>query len=81
MLQNGSGQELAEVPEDGSGQELAEIAESTVRLEETNTVVTNFAKSAQSVGCDGIKVMLYQRDIWATFFKETTEMLVTKAGR
>ena len=70
-----------DAPEDGSGQALVEVPENTFRLEETKTVVMSFAKSAQSIGDDGTKVTLYQRDIWATFHRETTEMLVTKAGR
>ena len=41
----------------------------------------NYARIAESVAPNGIKVVLHGRDLWAKFHKATTEMIITKAGR
>ena len=81
LAESERGQKVDDLAKGGFDCEVAEVPESTVTVEGTNTVVKSFSKSAQSIGADGTKVTLYQRDIWARFHKETTEMLVTKAGR
>ena len=50
-------------------------------IPETGTVVTNYATTGESVSPSGITVTLHNRDLWAKFHRETTEMIITKAGR
>jgi len=57
----------------------AEVTSFTIP--ETGTVVTNYSTTAESVAPNGITVTLLSRDLWAKFHQETTEMIITKAGR
>ena len=50
-------------------------------IPETGNVVTNYATTSESVSPSGITVTLHNRDLWAKFHRETTEMIITKAGR
>ena len=55
---------------------------STTTIPETGTIVTVYTTTAESVSpSNGIKVTLHERDLWAKFHAETTEMIITKAGR
>ena len=50
-------------------------------IPETGNVVTSYATTGESVSTSGITVTLHNRDLWAKFHRETTEMIITKAGR
>lgn len=50
-------------------------------IPETGTVVTNYTTTSESASSSGITVTLHNRDLWAKFHRETTEMIITKAGR
>ena len=47
----------------------------------TGCVVTSYATVSESVAPNGVKVTLHSRDVWARFYKSTTEMIITNAGR
>ena len=47
-------------------------------LPETGNVTSNTAKGDSS---SGTSVTLHHRDLWMKFHDETTEMILTKAGR
>ena len=50
-------------------------------IPETGNVVTSYATTSESVSPSGITVTLHNADLWAKFHRETTEMIITKAGR
>ena len=50
-------------------------------IPETGNVVTTYATTSKSVSPSGITVTLHNRDLLAKFHQETTEMIITRAGR
>ena len=50
-------------------------------IPEIGTLVINYATTSESVSPSGITVTLHNRNVWAKFHQETTEMIITKAGR
>nr|CAD66613.1 T-box protein [Suberites domuncula] len=76
---------VKEEPGDVTSSRGACVADSdigkSVKIPDTDTVVTTYTNTAESVASNGTKVILHGRDLWGEFHKCTTEMIITKAGR